>query len=691
MIIRAIKLRAITEKGDFGFCFDDFARNLTIIRGSNSSGKSTLINCLLYALGMEEIIGGKGERVLNYAVKDYCEYEGERVNLAASEVLLEIENTVGEVITLRRAIHDETRSNKLVEVFNAEHLTSGAELGIAIPTYLHDSGGASKQEGFHRYLETFLGLDLPQVATTKGGETKLYLQTIFAALAVEQKRGWTDYIANIPFYGIRDVRTSVVEYLLGLGVFETHAQRNRLDAEAVKIDADWREIANEFRREAEDAKAIIEGLSHKPNALFDPASLQLQKQTELLAIPLHDYISQLRTEYTSLSERITKNSHTTGAEKLKEMGAVADEVQYLSVLHERATTTLELQRSSLREHKHLLEETKEDLNRNKTAKKLRGFGARNEVALASDHCPTCHQTVKDTLLNEAVSGPQMDLETNIGYLESQCRMLERQIAGLHEANRRSEVTVADLAARLAAKHDYLHALRGDVSSGASESRACTRRQTQIELEVEGLERLQDRAKSRLEQLKEVAKRLAENQLARKHLPKDNYTEDDKARISLFEKQFRANAGSFGYASAPIKDIEISEDTLLPSLSQLELREIIRKDIKSDIKSDSSASDFVRLIWSYLLALHQTSSHPTILGNHPGFLLLDEPGQHSMRVESQHALLKHLAAEPALQSIVAASFDESESVFKTATDGVAYKLIQWEGKLLRPLPQSKLSS
>ncbi len=679
MIIRAIKLRAITEKGDFGFCFE-FARSLTIIRGSNSSGKSTLVNCLLYALGMEEIVGGKGERTLNYAVKDYCEYEGERVNLAASEVLLEIENSAGEIITLRRAIQDKARDNRLVEIFKAAHLTSGAELGAAIPTYLHDSGGAFKQEGFHHYLETFLGLNLPLVATTKGGENKLYLQTIFAALAVEQKRGWTDYIANIPFYGIRDARTRVVEYLLGLSVFETNVQRNRLDSDAVRIDADWREIASAFRREAENAKVLIEGLPPKPNALFDSASLQLQKQSELTGIPLHEYISQLRAEYAVLSGRIEKNSHTTGAEKLKDMEVVTEELQYLGVLHERATTALELQRASLREHENLLKEAKEDLSRNKTAKKLREYGARNALELASDHCPTCHQTVEDTLLNEAVSGPQMDLATNIGYLESQCRMLERQIAGLHEANRRSQVTVADLAARLAAKHDYLHALRGDVSSGASESRACTRRQTQIELEVEGLERLQETAKERLNQLKEVAKRLADNQLARKHLPKDNYTEDDKARISLFEKQFRANAGSFGYASAPTKDIEIDKDTLVPSLFQLELRAF-----RTDIKSDSSASDFVRLIWSYLLALHQTSAHPTTPGNHPGFLLLDEPGQHSMREESQHALLQHLAVEPTLQSIVAASFDESESVFKTATDGVVYKLIQWEGKLLRPLP------
>ena len=148
---------------------------------------------------------------------------------------------------------------------------------------------------------------------------------------------------------------------------------------------------------------------------------------------------------------------------------------------------------------------------------------------------------------------------------------------------------------------------------------------------------------------------------------------------MFQKQFRANAGSFGYESAPIAEIEISRDNLIPSLSQLELREI-----RTDIKSDSSASDFVRLIWSYLLALQQTSAQPTMRGNHPGILLLDEPGQHSMAVDSQHALLLQLASQTSLQSIVAASFDEAEQVFVEATNGVTHQLIQWEGKLLRPL-------
>ncbi|CAG2129844.1 hypothetical protein LMG19282_00241 [Cupriavidus campinensis] len=274
----------------------------------------------------------------------------------------------------------------------------------------------------------------------------------------------------------------------------------------------------------------------------------------------------------------------------------------------------------------------------------------------------------------------MDLDANIAYLDSQRRMLIRQIFGVKETIQESEVRVTELAARLAAKRDVLVAMRGDVSSGATESKAVVRRQVQIESEVTALQEVETKTADGLRQLRAISDRLVANQGARKKLPKDAYTEDDNIRIDVFEKHFRANAGSFGYESAPIQDVEISDDTLVPSLAQMELREI-----RTDIKSDSSASDFVRLIWSYLLALHQTSVTKNFEGNHPSVLMLDEPGQHSMAVDSQHALLKQLAGEPKLQSIIAASFDENEDVFKQATQGVTFKLIEWSGKLLQPLP------
>ena len=600
MNIRAIKLRIETARGEFGFKYE-FSRGLTVIRGSNSSGKSTLFNCLMYGLGMEELIGGKGEKVLPYAVKEFFMQGDTRIAVENSEVFIELENSSGSSITLRRAIRNAVRQSKLMEVFEGAHLTTGVELGTPRPTYLFDPGSAQRQEGFFQVLEGFMGYELPQVPTTAGGMTKLYLQTIFAALAVEQKRGWTDYIANIPFFGIRDARIRVTEFLLGLGVFERQAERARLDAQSVEIDSAWRKVYDTLRQAATVNGVVIDGLSATPTSTFDPATVLLVKSDGKTKTPLADQVSLLRTEHSTLGAKAETYGKASGAEALQELETASAELQRLSVLHERATANLTLQKAALEELRQLLAETSEDLDRNKTALKLRSLGAQMELEVATDHCPTCHQTVDDTLLLEIVSGPQMDLNTNIEYLDSQRRMLQSQIKGALEEIRQSEIAVADVAVRLASTHDYRSSLRGDVSTGVSESRAIVRRQIQIELELSNLQAFEAQAAALIVTFGEVADRLAANQADRRALPREAYSQADLSRISLFEKNFRGNASSFGYESADINDIRISLDTLTPILSDLELREI-RTKVQTSLTADSSASDFVRLIWSYLLVL-----------------------------------------------------------------------------------------
>jgi hypothetical protein len=219
-------------------------------------------------------------------------------------------------------------------------------------------------------------------------------------------------------------------------------------------------------------------------------------------------------------------------------------------------------------------------------------------------------------------------------------------------------------------------MRKDFNAGSQQSRVDLRRQLQIETEIAQLEHAESQLAAKFVELQKLSMRLAQNQEARKTLPSIGYSAGDEKRIGVFEMNFRANASSFEYESADVPDIEISRHALLPTLTRVRTR--------TDIKADSSASDFVRLIWSYLLALYQTSSNPAVKGNHPRFLLFDEPGQHSMAASSQHALMQHLSGENGLQSIVAASFDESEMVFREATDGVSFKLIHLEGKSIGPV-------
>lgn len=681
MIIKGLRLIAATHQGNFGFhCA--FGRNLNVIRAGNSGGKSTLVKCLLYSLGMEELVGGKGERALPYAVKEYIEHDEVKIAISSSDVLIELESADGKQVTLRRAIKHPVRSTKLIEAYPGGSLSSNLDALSATPLYLHDAGSARVKEGFYKWLEDFLGFDLPQVPTTSGSDTKLYLQTIFAAAAVEQKRGWTDYVANLPFYGIRDARSRVVEYILGLSVFEANSRRSRLNSESVEIDNRWRSLVSELKRDAGALGLTVE-VASGPDAKYELSTLRIGRNVDKGLQPIQVYIEVLRAEYAVLTQRAEQVGRVSGSEAMLEIEKARSELESLSVLHERAATALALIRASVREYDELIRQTDDDLEKNKTALKLRKLGAQHEVHLASGHCPTCSQPVEDNLLADATSGPQMDLETNIGYLESQSRMLQRQVAGLKEEAAATEGRVNDLQIRLAAKHDYLTALRGDVSSGATESKAVVRRQVQIELELKSLELLAAKADAVGAELEQLAGTLRANQDARKSLPRQRYSEEDERRLSLFEKFFRANAGSFGYKSAPIAEIEISRDSLVPALSKLELREILGKASR-ELDSDSSASDFVRLIWSYLLALYQTASHKEAPGHHPGLVVLDEPGQHAMRVESQHALLQQLAGERQLQSFVAASFDELDAVFLEATFNVPHHLLAWEGKLIRPI-------
>jgi len=55
----------------------------------------------------------------------------------------------------------------------------------------------------------------------------------------------------------------------------------------------------------------------------------------------------------------------------------------------------------------------------------------------------------------------------------------------------------------------------------------------------------------------------------------------------------------------------------------------------------------------------------------------------MALSSQRALFAELASISNLQSIVAASFDNSEENFQEITNGLKFKLISWDGKLIKP--------
>ena len=71
--INAIKFEINTSSGLFGAEYH-FTIGLNIVRGDNTSGKSSFFQAILYCLGLEELIGGRNEKTMQSVLKDVVEF-----------------------------------------------------------------------------------------------------------------------------------------------------------------------------------------------------------------------------------------------------------------------------------------------------------------------------------------------------------------------------------------------------------------------------------------------------------------------------------------------------------------------------------------------------------------------------------------------------------------------------------------
>ncbi|ORM69178.1 hypothetical protein HA48_19535 [Pantoea wallisii] len=672
MFINAIKYIAKTIQGDFGFYFT-FDKGLNIIRADNSSGKSTVISSIYYALGLEEIIGGRGLKTLNSALKDSFKVNGNDVKVISSKVFIEIGKSNGEFFTSCRHITSDSVDTKLFKVYMNEHLSKNTDLiGEPIFKFIHDAGGANSENGFHLFLEKFLGLELPEVLTNKGDVTKLYLQCIFASMFIEQKRGWTDYIANTPYYAIRDAKKKVVEYVLNLDTFKSEFEKEKLKSEFTTLITEWKSLINEIKFIANSKFLSFNERIVTPSEYKGLVSLS--KSIDGTHVTLSDYKKNLLIESREIKSSLESEIEPTSEEITAEITIQTEKIEAINF-----NLVSLVQDKILKKHESvaiskLEKEISEDIKKTKSLVKLKKFGAEINIHSANDFCPVCSQKIDDNLVLIGKPVLSMDVEDNILYLETQKKMLNSQSNAISKEIEIMGRRELQLRNQFSMERRLLTSLKEDIKENRNIIRYLISKQVNIDSELESLNSTESSIKEIEQALNSLSAKIKENREKWDNLPSGDYSSADIEKIMLFAKLFRSNASSFDYSSADIEDIEINAASLLPTLEKVELREII------DVKNESSASDFVRLIWAYIIALYQAKKYSTG-NNHIGVLIFDEPGQHSMSIESQRSLLNILSHENNLQSIVAASFDESENNFITTTRGLEFKYINWDGKVI----------
>ncbi|EIJ37135.1 hypothetical protein JoomaDRAFT_0073 [Galbibacter orientalis DSM 19592] len=674
--INNIKIEVNTNNGLYG-TFHTFNSGLNIIRGNNTSGKSSLFQAIVYALGFEELIGGRFEKTMQSVLKDQVEYPKNSFHsVLQSFILLEIENTKGEIITLRRFVQNPNRKSQLIDVYSGSILIYN-ELESR-PMYVHDKGGASDENyGFHMYLEEFLNWELPKVLTNKGELRKIYIQQIASSFIIEQKSGWSDFFATMPIYGLNNKEARVIEFILDMDVYDNKMKKQELGISKRILENDWVNLYKRFERFTEKGGGKLTGLTQTPMIINNLEEINILISKDENDFSISNYLDLMIKEFDELDEVVALSVKEKISDNEIQITEKEERLNQINFDVEMISSELTFDKQKLSNFSYQLESLNEDLRKNKGALKVQKMGAEIDLKVAENVCPTCNQEINDSLLPLSVKQVPMRLDDNINFLSAQIKMLEVNIESL-------ELKITEKDKNLRRLREIQNNLRSDIRELKRELISDERLPSIIDIEKRlNLEKriqfyskyLEDfsELKEELYILSENWKKILEKQ---EKLKNDIFSANDLDKIENLTRNFKLLLSKFNYSSKTINDLAISKENYLP------LAKKPNDNLFYNIRFDSSASDFVRSIWAYTCSLYKTSEEKN--GNHPKLLMFDEPKQQDMSINDFTSFLNELSTYKTAQTLLFASFENSDETFNKATEGIDFHLNYIDDKLIKPI-------
>lgn len=666
-----LRLRAVTSDGLYGADVT-FSPGLTVLWADNTMGKSTCMQGMLYALGLERMLSPRREIPLPHAMTTYLNTDDEkRVEVLESSVSLQIANGNDQVITVNRAVKAITDTRLVTVDFGAALSDDGAALRRQ-NFFVLDPGAAQREDGFHHFLEGFLGWRLPQVRRYEAPETKLYLETVFPLFWVEQKFGWTAIPAAIPTYmRIREVHKRAVEFIMDLDVYKLEVLRERLAERLATNSKEWSVVRQELERFVARGGGRVAALSENPVAdlaALSNAHVQLAEGTEW--VPLSSVVSQLRGSVAELAARAVPAVEEQSEEVAQKLSQLTQHVDQLNAERIRVHGIQQLKAADMQSLKRRIATLEDDLAKNLDVQRLQRYSGIT-AALTPDRCPTCEQTLADTLLSQVALSVVMPISDNIEYIRSQKKMFEDILAReqAEENERRDQLTA--IGRRLVDYYAQIRLLRSElVAPGANPSAAIIEERIRAEArlrDLEGLQTIFDDTLDRLGNLQEAYSALLSE---RAQIPTEKLSPGDHDKLNRLTSLVQDQAKDFGFSTFSPAELSISQDTYRPEKEGFE------------IGFETSASDAIRLKWAYQLGLLELASDKST--NHPGMLVFDEPRQQSSSRPSFQNLLNRAARAKKRNQQVIFSTSEDLETLKSITSAIDCEEVIFPGYILQKL-------
>jgi archaellum component FlaC len=266
---------------------NDFGKIITVVSGSNGSGKTPVMKGIMHALGHDISLPPD--------IVERCSETEVRVEREGSEY------------TFTRSLRDAFRLSV--------HSTSEGTTEFV------------DEKGYSNWFMGFLGASTPRLTTKARAATDLYVSILFPMLWVDQDHGWTSTYwtpGNKDF--VLDQRQEMVRFLLGLP--ERHPFRTRTDYDEGKT-----ELAR-LQRTIELQRSIVEDLRRESQ----PQSASLDELTGRRA----ELQAQLRASETALGAMRSSTAHFDAEVRRLEEEKNLAETRLVSVNRHRVQLELAL-------------------------------------------------------------------------------------------------------------------------------------------------------------------------------------------------------------------------------------------------------------------------------------------------------------------------------------------------------------
>ena len=673
--VRRLKIVAQTSSGPFGLDLN-LSTGLTIVRADNSMGKSTIANAILYVLGGEGMLSPKWPQVLKYCLYEHLQTDdGKKLPVLESSITVELVNARDEELSVRRFVASDDVDKDLVQLWDGLVLTNPSNAKRRSDAFLRTGGSATRPDGFHAQLTDFVGWQLPSVTRYDGTTSPLYLQLLFPFFFIEQQGGWSGVRTNVPrFLQVRDPGRRAVEFLLALDANERSQQREALRSHEVNLRQQWSEAIAEFRGSTRGEALRISDLPDRPVTTWPPSPppaievfdsgdwSDLESVTYALRARLHD-----------LTEREIPNVKAVASATEKRLAELEAEHHQVAAAHAVLVRDVDADAGDLRRIDDRLEALRVDRLRHQDAKRIVALGGSPASELQEGQCPTCDQDWPIALLGGHDEGePVMTIAEHLQLIDQE----DRSLKALRKGN---EVVLQGGRARERALRERLGEIRADirahkqtlVSNANGPSAAAIREQLLAEDKLRRLDETRLELVRLLERLESLVDEYRQVRAGLLDLADSDLSDHDRGRLQDFRTRFLSQLQDYGFRS--LDGVTLSEETYLPE----------RKGF--DLTHEVSASDTIRLIWAYLVGLMEAGGENE--SNHPGLLVLDEPGQQEIEDDSLRAFLLHASTARARHQQILVTITRPRSQFDSpALEDATFIDFGSRQHVLQPLPE-----